>query len=102
MQLVANWANELLKACPADIQSVETFGFTAPLTLEGIGVKRSAAQYCAVQVAIPLGEIIPRMNMEPAGQLLMRICEFYNQGKTQKKLGDSTPQAFLEALRRSN
>jgi len=102
VQLVANWANELLKACPADIQSVETFGFTAPLTLEGIGAKRSAARYCAVQVAIPLGEIIPRMNMEPAGQLLMRICEFYNQGKTQKKLGDSTPQAFLEALRRSN
>ena len=31
----------------------------------------------------------------------MRICEFYNQGKAQKKLGDSTPQAFLEALRRT-
>lgn len=100
-QLVANWTSELLKACPADIQSVETFGFTTPLSLEGIAIKNSAAQHSAVQVAIPLGEIIPQVNVEPAGQLLMRICEFYNQGRAQKKLGDSTPQAFLEALRRN-
>ena len=74
----------------------------SPLTREGIVVKVSAARYSAVQVTVPLGEIIPRVNVEPAGQLLMRICEFYNLGKTQKKLGDSTPQAFLEALRRKD
>ena len=101
-QLINNWAQELLNACPADIQSVETFGFTTPLTLEGRAVKNSAAQHSAVQVTVPLGEIIPRVNVEPAEQLLMRICEFYNQGKAQKKLGDSTPQAFLEALRRKD
>lgn len=100
-QLVANWARELLEACPADIQSAETFGFSASLSLEGVAIKHSPAQHSAVQVAIPLGEIIPRVNVEPAGELLMRICEFYNQGKAQKKLGDSTPQAFLEALRRT-
>lgn len=98
-QLITNWAQALLNACPADIQSVETFGFLSPLTLESRVVKASAARYRAVQVTVPLCEIIPRVNVEPAGQLLMRICEFYNQGKTQKKLGDSTPQAFLEALR---
>lgn len=101
-QLVVNWTRELLKACPADIQSVETFGFTTPLNLEDVVIKNSVAKYSAVQVAIPLVDIIPRLNVEPAGQLLMRICEFYNQGKTQKKLGDSTPQAFLEALRRND
>lgn len=100
-QLVANWAKELLKACPADIQSVETFGFITPLNLDDVVIKNSAAKHSAVQVTIPLGEIIPRVNVEPAGQLLMRIGEFYNQGKTQKKLGDTTPQAFLEALRRN-
>lgn len=53
-----------------------------------------------VPVTIPLNEIVPRLNSESASELLIRLCECYNRGKTQKKLGDCTPQDFLEALRR--
>lgn len=101
-QLLTNWTQALLDACPADIQSLETFGFEVALPGRDIAVKAHAAKHNAVQVAVPLGEIIPRVNVEPAGQLLIKMCDFYNQGKTQKKLGDCTPQAFLEALRRKD
>ncbi|MGE2624271.1 XRE family transcriptional regulator, partial [Escherichia coli] len=36
------------------------------------------------------------------GSLLINLCECYNRGKAQKKLGERTPQAFLEALRRGD
>ena len=51
---------------------------------------------------MPLREIIPRVNSEPAEALLIQLCEFYNRGKAHKKLGERTPQAFLEALRRND
>lgn len=51
---------------------------------------------------MPLREIIPRVYSEPMGELLIQLCEFYNRGKAQKKLGERTPQAFLEALRRND
>lgn len=98
-QLLAHWANDALKACPADIQSVETFGFEVKPEERNTTVTVHPRQYRAVQVALPLCEIIPRLNSEPAGELLIQLCEFYNRGKAQKKLGESTPQAFLEALR---
>ena len=98
-QLLAHWANDALEACPADIQSVETFGFEVKLKERNATVTVHPRQYRAVQVALPLCEIIPRLNSEPAGELLIQLCEFYNRGKAQKKLGESTPQAFLEALR---
>lgn len=98
-QLLAHWANDALEACPADIQSVETFGLEVKLKERNTTVTAHPRQCRAVQVALPLCEIIPRLNSEPAGELLIKLCEFYNQGKTQKKLGESTPQAFLEALR---
>ena len=37
---------------------------------------------------MPLGDVIPRVNDEPAGEVLIALCEFYNRGKTQKKLGE--------------
>lgn len=98
-QLLAHWANDALEACPVDIQSVETFGFEVKLKARSTTVMVHPRQYRAVQVALPLCEIIPRLNSEPAGELLIQLCEFYNRGKAQKKLGESTPQAFLEALR---
>lgn len=100
--LLTRWVNDALKACPADIQSVETFGLEVNQPEGGVAVKVNPQQYRAVQVALPLCDIIPRLNSEPAGELLIKLCEFYNRGKVQKKLGESTPQAFLEALRRND
>ena len=101
-QLLTRWTCELLEACPVDIQSVETFGFEVTLPERVVTVKVHPQKNSAVQVAVPLREIIPRLNVEAAGELLIQLCEFYNRGKTQKKLGESTPQAFLEALRRKD
>ncbi|KAI3489480.1 hypothetical protein L1887_46526 [Cichorium endivia] len=97
--LLTRWANDALEACPAVIQSVETFGFEVKLEKRNTTVTVHPQQYRAVQVDLPLCEIIPRLNSEPAGELLIQLCEIYNRGKAQKKLGESTPQAFLEALR---
>ncbi|MCF8580635.1 XRE family transcriptional regulator [Enterobacter ludwigii] len=101
-QLLTRWVQALLEACPALIQSIETFGFDITLPEQDIAVKVHAQKHSAVQVAVPLQDIIPRVKSEPAGELLIQLCEFYNQGKAQKKLGDSTPQAFLNALRRGD
>ena len=98
-QLLVNWTRELLDVCPACIQSLETFGFEVVLPERNIAVKAHPQKHKAVQVTLPLGEIIPRVQREPVGRVLIEMCEFYNRGKAQKKLGESTPQAFLEALR---
>ncbi|HDT6027670.1 TPA: XRE family transcriptional regulator [Enterobacter cloacae subsp. cloacae] len=99
-QRLNTWTQEVLAACPAAIQSIETFGFEATLAVNGIAVKAHQRTCRALQVMVPLRDIIPRVNVEPAGVLLMTLCEFYNRGKAQKKLGESTPQAVLEGLRR--
>lgn len=101
-QLLTRWVQALLEACPVLIQSIETFGFDITLPEQDIAVKVHAQKHNAVQVALPLQDIIPRAKSEPAGELLIQLCEFYNKGKAQKKLGDSTPQAFLNALRRGD
>ncbi|MDA8480142.1 XRE family transcriptional regulator [Citrobacter sp. Awk 4] len=105
-QRVVNWLAELLSECPADIQSIETFLFEADsasvrsaLKLRGIHHKINPGSPVRVQVIVPLMTVIPRLQTESASQLLIQICEFYNAGRAQKKLGDKTPQAFLEALR---
>jgi len=97
-QLLAHFTRALLTACPVLIQSVETFGFELTLPEGNVAVNSHVHKQNALQVAA-LGEIIPRVKRESAGDLLIQLCEFYNRGKTQKKLGDSTPQAFLETLR---
>lgn len=101
-QLQANWTRELLSTCPAHIQSIETFGVEVQLPERDVKVKVHPQKHNALQVTLPLHEIIPRIQAVPAGELLIQLCEFYNRGKAQKKLGDSTPQAFLEALRRKD
>ncbi|MBK4305709.1 XRE family transcriptional regulator [Enterobacter hormaechei] len=101
-QLLTRWTNEVLAACLADIQSIETFGLEVNLPEHNVIVKVHSQYYLALQVTVPLREIIPRVNSEPAGELLIQLCEFFNRGKAQKKLGESTPQAFLEALRRND
>lgn len=101
-QLLNTWTRALLDDCPADIQSIETFGFELTEAAKDVAVKTHLQKHNALQVAVPLGDVIPRVNDEPAGEVLIALCEFYNRGKTQKKLGESTPQAFLEALRRKD
>ncbi|MCK7312122.1 XRE family transcriptional regulator [Enterobacter bugandensis] len=101
-QLLNTWTRALLDDCPADIQSIETFGFELTEAAKDVAVKTHPQKHNALQVAVPLGDVIPRVNDEPAGEVLIALCEFYNRGKTQKKLGESTPQAFLEALRRKD
>ncbi len=93
-QLFNTWTQALLDACPADIQSIETFGFEVTLTVQNVAVKTHSHKYNALQVAVPLREIIPRVNDEPAGAVLIALCEFYNRGKTQKKLGQVRRRPF--------
>lgn len=99
----------LLTACPADIQSIETFfsgthldGLEQGLIARGMTHKINRNVQNAIQVNLPLAAIVPRVKDVSASQLLIEICESYNTGKAQKKLGEMTPQAFLEALRRSD
>lgn len=101
-QLISHWAREVLAACPADIQSAETIGLDLSSAALGIALQNDSSPQRSVQVPVPLGEIIPRLNEEPVNQLLERICCGYNQGKAQKRLGDKTPQAFLDALRQND
>ncbi|WP_072569303.1 hypothetical protein [Enterobacter sp. SA187] len=105
-QRVVNWLEEGLAACPAAIQSVETFispaalaGLPALLAEKGITAEIQDVRPVTLAVTTPLVEIIPQLKAEPAAGLLARLCESYNN-KAQKKLGGATPQAFLQALRR--
>lgn len=106
-QLVMTWLDALLTACPADIQSIETFfadpllaGLEQGLIARGKTHRINRNVLNAIQVNLPLAAIVPRVKDVSASQLLAEICESYNTGKAQKKLGEMTPQAFLEALRR--
>lgn len=108
-QLVSQWLEALLAACPADIQSVETYfsdallvGVDQMLKARGISHKQNRHLHNALQVAVPLVLIIPRMKGDSASRLLSELGESYNTGKAQKKLGEMTPQAFLETLRRGD
>ncbi|STQ10120.1 Uncharacterised protein [Enterobacter cloacae] len=93
-QRLNTWTQEVLAACPAAIQSIETFGFEATLAVNDIAVKAHQRTCSALQVMVPLRDIIPRVNVEPAGALLMTLCEFYNRGKAQKKLGKVRRRPF--------
>ncbi|EQC2550167.1 XRE family transcriptional regulator [Enterobacter sichuanensis] len=101
-QLLTRWTQALLEACPAPVQSVETFGFEVTLPDSEIAINEHPRASRAVQVTVPLQEIIPQVKTTPVGELLIQLCESYNRGKAQKTLGESTPQAFLEALRRND
>lgn len=106
-QLVINWLEEALAACPAAIQSVETFissaataGLASRLAERNITAEVHDVRPVTVPVTAPLADIIPRLEAESAAELLKWLCERYNNGIAQKKLGGITPQAFLQALRR--
>lgn len=106
-QLVINWLEQALAACPAAIQSVETFistsataGLVTRLAERGITAQVHDVRPVTVPVTVRLVEIVPQLQAESVAELLARLCESYNREKVQKKLGGTTPQAFLQALRR--
>ena len=110
--LVVNWLDEILAQFPGDIQSVEiqtdewlneglVNALSHRLSERGISGRTTQAvnKRLAVQVTLPLAEIIPAARICTPDELVTRLCSIFNRGKEQKKLGNMTPQAFLEALR---
>lgn len=110
--LVANWLEEVLMNFPGDIQSVEiqsedglseglVNAFRMHLKERGISARTTSVttKRLAVQVTLPLAEIIPAARVCSPDELVVRLCLIFNSGKEQKKLGNMTPQAFLDALR---
>lgn len=111
--LVVNWLDEVLAQCPCDIQSVEIKSdewlsepqiqaLTHRLAERGIlehPMPRIANKRLAVQVTLPLVDIIPAIRVCTPDTLVVRLCAIFNTGREQKKLGHMTPQAFLQALR---
>lgn len=100
LPLVEHWLNETLQRCPADIQCLETEKSKwLQITLPGKDVRTHfEASLSAISLAETLNTLIPAATTPDA--LVQRLCELWNTGKAQKKLGECTPQAFLEALRR--
>lgn len=110
--LVIHWLDEVLAQLPGDIQSVEIksdeglseahfAALRAHLAGRGIDASATSAgeKHQAVAVTVPLAEIIPAARFCTPDELAIRLCALFNGGKAQKKLGNLTPQAFLEALR---
>lgn len=110
--LVVNWLDEVLAQFPGDIQSVEiksgewlsdalVSALRQHAAAQGLNatVTHHAEKCLAVQVALPLADIIPASRAHTPDELAVRLCALFNQGKEQKKLGNLTPQAFLHALR---
>lgn len=105
LPLVENWLTGALEACPAAIQCLETE------SIKWLQVNRPEL---TVRDETLHGEVKPHppaiafreslKTLVPAATdpdtLVQRLCELWNIGKAQKKLGECTPQAFLEALRR--
>ena len=58
-----------------------------------VTVKVHSQYYLALQATVPLREIIPRVNSEPAGALLVPLCEVFNRGKAQE---DRLIQAMVD------
>lgn len=96
--LVDSWLEQVLEVCPAQIQCLETYvqkGFHP--SSSGLLCRAVAAQEVgAVQLSERLADVIPALDEPDA--TLQRLCALWNQGRTQKKLGDMTPQGFLESL----
>lgn len=100
LPLVDNWLQETLARCMADIQCIETesvkwFEIEAP----GMKVSRlPQAVASTITFTEPLRTLVPAATEPDA--LVQQLSVLWNTGKTQKKLGECTPQAFLQSLRR--
>lgn len=100
LPLVTNWLNEVLRQCPADIQCLETENIKwFQMTIPGVVLRCETSSHPpAVVFSEALKSLVPAA-MDP-DTLVQHLCELWNTGKAQKKLGECTPQDFLETLRR--
>lgn len=98
--LVLNWLAEVSACCPVAIQCLETeLVKWFAISPQGMTVQpQEGVSPPVISLSEPLSMIIPSAGNPDA--LAQRLCALWNTGKTQKKLGDRTPQAFLQALRR--
>ncbi|KNC88904.1 helix-turn-helix domain-containing protein [Trabulsiella odontotermitis] len=100
--LVNHWLDDALSACPAEIQCIETnqakcFALTRTDVMCNVAAQTEPQ---AIQIGVSLTELIPALD-EP-DRTVQRLCHLWNTGRAQKKLGEKTPQAFLEALRQED
>ena len=99
---VESWLQEVLACCPVEINALEAeehkwLTFEQPrLSLRTLSAQGSVT----LTFNQRLCELVPAATEPDA--LVRRLCALWNTGKAQKKLGDKTPQAFLEALRRGD
>lgn len=99
LPLVSRWLDEVLRACPADIQCVETESAKwLQVAPPGVTVQQSEGIVAAaIRIGVPLASLAPAA--QDADTLVQQLCTLWNTGKTQKKLGECTPQTFLQGLR---
>ncbi len=96
LPLVENWLQETLACCPADIQCLKT-ELVKWLEVEAPGMKVSRlpqAVASTITFTEALRTLVPAATEPDA--LVQQLSVLWNTGKTQKKLGESTPQGFLE------
>lgn len=97
LPLVENWLQETLARCPADIHCLETERVKwLEIDAPGMNVSRlPQATASTITFTEGLRTLVPAATGPDA--LVQQLCVLWNTGKTQKKLGECTPQAFLEA-----
>ncbi|HDS1238846.1 helix-turn-helix domain-containing protein [Pluralibacter gergoviae] len=100
--LVDRWLEETLSRCPAEIRALEVEeGRWLTAEREGFRLDKVAApKQVTLTLDRPLGALVPAAGTADA--LAQRLCELWNSGRAQKKLGEKTPQAFLQALRQES
>ena len=99
---VDSWLEEALARCPAEIRALEVEE-SRWLTAEREGFrvhKVAAPKNATLTFDRPLAALVPAAGT--ADDLALRLCELWNGGRAQKKLGEKTPQAFLQALRQAS
>lgn len=96
LALVKNWLNDTLARCPAEIQCLETERVKwLEIELPGMTTTRlPPPDITTLAFSEPLPTLIPAAT--DADALVQRLCELWNTGKKQKKLGECTPQGFLQ------
>ncbi|MFJ3455437.1 helix-turn-helix domain-containing protein [Scandinavium goeteborgense] len=95
LPLVENWLQETLARCPADIQCLETEPLKW-LEIDAPGMKVSRLPQpvaSTITFTEALRTLVPAATGPDA--LVQQLSVLWNTGKTQKKLGECTPQGFL-------
>ena len=99
--LVARWLQEVVMACPADIHRLQVDDVRwLAAEWANFRVHRVAAEDRTLTLDRPLQALVPAAASPDA--LVQQLCKLWNGGRAQKKLGEKTPQAFLQALRQES